>query len=612
MSFFAELRRRNAFRVAAGYLVAAWLIVQVVNNVAAPLALPGWTPALVIVLLAVGFPVALVLAWAREMPSEGGAAPVRPVGAMDIALIALLVAVLGVSAYQIGRPNRTPVQAAVADAAPAASVPDAAPADPSADSLSVAVLPFADMSPQGDQEYFADGLSEELMNQLAQVEGLRVTGRTSSFVYKDHNEDLRTIGETLGVAHILEGSVRKAGDRVRITAQLISAADGYHLWSQTYDRDLTDIFAVQEDVSRAVAEALSTTLGAAADPFAPRTDDPEAYDLLLRADQQMQIGGGENMLRAEQLFRQALARDPDFNAARGGLANALLGIASFYAERAPEALREADELAARLQEDVPDGWLAYDLRSFRYALAGDFVGSRRMLDLALEHAPPSARPDVEARIASLRRTTGHYAATLDQAREAVRRDPLSLSASLGLQFTLYATGRLEEAEAEYERSKDLAGDRTIIEAFAVLRAAQEEMGRDVIGARYARVLAASLVVREGAFDIWPVFDDRAAALAGLRQELARIPASNTMSPLAIAWWADYYGDTELALQALRVRLDLGTINGFGAMDPVFKHIRATPGFKDIVRDYGYLDYWRATGEWSDFCRPLGDDDFECS
>jgi TolB-like protein len=621
MGVWAELRRRSVFRVAGVYVVVAWLVAQAGNVLADMLPLPPWFGSLVIALLALGFPVALVIAWAFELTPEGirpsaraapGAAPSSPTSPIDYVIAAALVAVLGVSLFGTFRGGDR--AAAVVAATETAPAPPALP-PPENPRLSVVVLPFADMSPQGDQEYFADGLSEELMNVLAQIDGLLVTGRTSAFMYKNHNEDLRVIGETLGVAHILEGSVRKSGDRVRITAQLISASDGYHLWSQTYDRDLTDIFAVQDDVARAVANALSATLGMEidSDPFAPRTDDLEAYDLYLRAGEQMNIGGRDNYLRAEALYREAVARDPEFLAAWAGLASALGAVSQFINERAQDAIRERGEVIAQLVAEAPEGWQGHALRSIQLLNEGDLLGARRSLDSAREHAPAGARAGLDETLRFLSVRTGRYTGTLEGARAAVRADPLSLDASASLQWTLYALGMVEESEAEYERSKDLQGNRTTIEALAMLRAAQEGMGREVVGERYANVMTANpAALVNGAYNVWEDFDDREAALAGLRRELTRVPANNAMNPLSIAWWADYYGDVDLAVEALSVRMALQGVTGWGAWDPVYKHIRSHPGFKELVREYGYYDYWVATGEWSDFCRPVGDDDFECA
>src|SRR5262249_49718051 len=239
-------------RVALGYLVVGFGLIQGAGALEQALNLPSWFDTVVTVLLGIGFPIALILATSFEISLDG----VHRVGAAP-------------STHQ---------------AAPAArSAPHAA---------SIAVLPFVDMSPGKDQDYFSDGLAEELLNQLAQLKGLRVAARTSSFAFKGQHTDVKQIGEKLGVGNVLEGSARKAGNKLRITAQLIKASDGYHRWSNTFDRELDDVFAIQEDIARAVADALQITLGMNQSTLLPGgTTNLEAYDLYLRARAQMRDVG---------------------------------------------------------------------------------------------------------------------------------------------------------------------------------------------------------------------------------------------------------------------------------------------------------------------------------
>ena len=290
--WFAELRRRKVFRVAAVYLVAAWLAIQVADTVVEPIGLPAWTLRLVILLAAIGFPVACALAWAFDVTPRGI--------------------------------ERTPDVAA--PAVPAAAPSVAAPAPPAAmPADSVAILPFADMSPARDQEYFCDGIAEEIINSLCCVRGLRVASRTSSFQFKGRAADVREIGRSLGVGAVLEGSVRKSGDRVRITAQLVSAADGYHLWSESYDRELQDVFAIQSDIAQRLARSLRGALSPRETALLERggTRNPEAYDLYLRGQKSLREYSDGAAVVAIPLFRGAIERDPQFAQAHAGLASAL-------------------------------------------------------------------------------------------------------------------------------------------------------------------------------------------------------------------------------------------------------------------------------------------------
>jgi len=333
--FFAEMNRRRVFRVMAVYGVMAFGVIEAADNVFPRIALPDWTVTLVVWLALLGFPVAIVLAWAFDSTPEGVkrtadasseeieaiiAAPASqriPAGLM--ALVGMAALVLG--AYWVG--TRTAVQS---DPTTTESVPAdvrLVMADLADDPRpSIAVLPFADMSPDGDQEYFSDGMTEEVLNVLAKITELRVAARTSAFAYKGRDMDLRVVGDSLGVGYIVEGSVRKDGERLRITAQLIDAADGSHLWSESYNRTLDDVFAIQAEIAQAIAGALRVPLGLddASDLVTP-TADLEAYDLYLAGRGHIR-GRGQGLNEAIRLFEAAIARDSTWAPAWAALAEA--------------------------------------------------------------------------------------------------------------------------------------------------------------------------------------------------------------------------------------------------------------------------------------------------
>jgi len=262
VSFFSELKRRNVFRVGIAYAVTAWILLQVADLVLENLSAPPIVMKVFMLALAIGFPVALIFAWAFELTPEGiklekdvdRSKSITHVTAQRMnrnIIIALAIAVVLLLVDKF-----TPDIDTGAEPATARVESAAAPAPQAEEEeKSIAVLPFVDMSPNGDQGYFADGISEEILNVLVKTHTLKVAGRTSSFQFRGRSEDLRTIGEQLGVENILEGSIRKANNRVRITAQLVKASDGFHLWSETYDRDLTDIFAIQDEIARAITDA---------------------------------------------------------------------------------------------------------------------------------------------------------------------------------------------------------------------------------------------------------------------------------------------------------------------------------------------------------------------
>lgn len=374
MSFVAELKRRNVIRVALAYVVASWLLVQVMEIAADAFGAPDWVLKLLITLLAVGLVPLLVFAWVYELTPEGirKEAEIEPAESvtahtakkLDLAVIVLLVGALGMFAVVhfggVGQVGERPPEVAQ-DEMP--NVPADHQAEVSgAPELSIAVLPFANMSADPENEYFADGLSEELLNVLAQVDGLKVAGRTSSFHFKGRNEDLREIGEMLGVANILEGSVRRQGDRVRITAQLIQASDGFHLWSDTYDRKLDDIFAIQDEIAEAVASALRVTLlGEAGSNAGPRPGpesrsiDPEVYSRFIAAKARIGTRNADKVLEAVGILQEVTEQAPGF--AQGHAALAIAALLAWNNDRtltADEAFKLAVPAVQRAETLAPD------------------------------------------------------------------------------------------------------------------------------------------------------------------------------------------------------------------------------------------------------------------
>ncbi|HLF31505.1 MAG TPA: hypothetical protein VI566_10825, partial [Xanthomonadales bacterium] len=340
MSLIEELKRRNVFRVGIAYVVIAWLLLQVSDVVLNNIAAPGWVFKAILLVLALGFPLVVFFAWAFELTPEGlkkekevdrSQSITHSTGRkLDFVIIGLLVLALGYFAWdkflagptdEAGSAATSPVASSPTEpagdtvAAPTATA-STQPAT-TAPARSIAVLPFADMSPEGDQEYLSDGIAEELLNLLVQIPDLQVAARTSSFSFKGKDMKIAEVARELHVAHILEGSVRKAGDRVRITAQLIKADDGYHLWSETFDRTLDDVFAIQDEISAAVVAALKIKLLGAA-PTSVEVN-PEAYAMYLQGryfTERRTQKDGENAVAA---YEKALEIDPGYAAAWAGL-----------------------------------------------------------------------------------------------------------------------------------------------------------------------------------------------------------------------------------------------------------------------------------------------------
>jgi TolB-like protein len=313
-NFFAELKRRNVYKVAVAYAIVGWLLVQIATQVFPFLEIPNWVVRLVIVLVAAGFPIALVIAWAFELTPEGIKRTEDvdlPGGSSSNNRIWIYVAVIGaafsVGLFFIGRYTAPRTSSAEREPPPPA-VAGSAP------QKSIAVLPLLNESGDPRDEYFSDGLSEELIAALAQIRELKVIGRSSSFRFKERKEESKTIGEKLGVATLLEGTVRKQGDRVRIVAELISAADGIELWTRTFDRELKDIFAVQQEIAAAVASSLKTTLlgseqGSSANPA---TKNTEAHNAYLQGHYYFQRRNLEDYRKAVGHYDEAIRLDPDY------------------------------------------------------------------------------------------------------------------------------------------------------------------------------------------------------------------------------------------------------------------------------------------------------------
>lgn len=357
-----ELKQRHVFRVAAVYVIAAWIIMQVVDVMFPALGLQSWTMTLVAALLIVGFPVALLMAWALELTPQG------------------LRRTTGTLAKEATTPG-APVDDA--DPAPVISAPKRV--DPVSTQKSIAVLPFADMSPEHDNEYFSDGLCEELLNVLTRVPGLRVASRTSCFAFKGKDADIPTVADRLHVTHVVEGSVRKHGERIRITAQLIEAATDAHLWSDTWDRNLGDIFAIQDDIARSIVAALALTLNPGDAPDAT-TRNPRAYDHYLKGLSFYHRFGPKSQGFAIDMFGRATALDPGFARAWAGLAGAHAALAVYHDGGEP-ALAAADEASRKAVELAPDLAEAHAARAVYFSARERFDEAARAFERAIALNP---------------------------------------------------------------------------------------------------------------------------------------------------------------------------------------------------------------------------------
>jgi serine/threonine-protein kinase len=465
MGLFAELRRRNVIRMAGLYLVGAWLLTQVAGTVLPMFGAPPWVARTVVVLLALGFVPALVFSWVFELTPDGlrrdaevpAHLSIAPMTAQRLNRMIIAVLVLALAYFGVDKFVLSPVREAAAPAITAPPVVAAAAAK--AQPRSIAVLPFVDMSQGKDQEYFSDGLSEQLLNALAQVPELHVAGRTSSFYFKGRNEDLREIGRKLDVATVLEGSVARSGDTLRITAQLIDADNGYHLWSQTYDRPFKDVFALQDEIAANVVAALKLKLLPGQAPATPRSSSAEAYDQYLLGLTHLRRNSVEGWNRAIQAFGRAVELDPGFAPAHAGMADALYEVSYYHPEAAgviaaqARALRWA-EGAIAAGPDLVDGYRAR--ARLRSETRFDQVGAMDDLEHALRINPGDSAS--LQRIGDLLRYLGRFdegQAALDKALE---HDPLSVVAVDSLAELHMQRGDFGQAERTFQRALKLSPD----------------------------------------------------------------------------------------------------------------------------------------------------------
>ena len=363
MSFIEELKRRNVFRVGIAYAIATWVLLQITEVITPILGLPDWAPKLIFVILAVGFIPALIFAWAFELTPEGikkekevdrSESITHHTGRkLDYAIIAVLLLAVGLlltDRFFQSKDTEPEVGEIVVTS-----------------SQSIAVLPFVNISSDKEQEYFSDGITEEILNALASVKELKVAGRTSSFAFKGQNQDLRKIGELLGVDHVLEGSVRKSGTTVRITAQLVQVEDGFHLWSDTFDRELTDVFAIQYEIATEILNQLKAQLLGEEPPvIVSQRTDPEVYDLYLLAKQRLYDRTRLTIESAVELLDQAIAKDPAYAPAyaQRGIATFLLSDRSYGTIPLAEALVQGKrfiDAALEIDQQVAEAWAGLGL-----------------------------------------------------------------------------------------------------------------------------------------------------------------------------------------------------------------------------------------------------------
>ena len=460
-NFFAELKRRNVYKVAVAYAVVAWLLIQAASILFPTYEAPAWVMKIFVAIVVLGFPVALVIAWAFEMTPEG-MKRTEDVGANEVipqwsrrkfaALIAsLALAAAGLLAFQFLRPR-----SATTDASPRTPDPGAAMVIPE---KSIAILPFENLSDEKGNAYFAEGVQDEILTRLAKVADLKVISRTSTQRFKSAPSDLREIAKQLGVANIVEGSVQKSNDQVRVNVQLINALTDAHLWAEIYDRKLTDIFAVESDIAKTIADTLQAKLtGSEKVAMAKKpTEDLEAHELYLKGRFFWNKRTADDLRRSIDYFNQAIAKDPNYALAYAGLAQSWKLLPAFSGGAPQDCFPQA-EVAARkaLALDETSSSAHAALASLKGLNGFDYHGAIIEYERALELNPNDATArqwfanDTLANI-------GQHERELAELKRALELDPLSLIISSNLGWAYIHLGRLDEAIAQLRKTVEMDG-----------------------------------------------------------------------------------------------------------------------------------------------------------
>ena len=524
-SFFSELKRRNVYKVGVAYAVVSWLLIQIATQVFPFFEIPNWAVRLVVLLLILGFPVALILSWAFEITPEGikresGVAPdpsVAPRTGRRIVGLTIFAGIVaaGLFAFQILHsklgPNASPSVAATLSAA----------------ARGIAVLPLVNTSGDPANEYFSDGLSEELIAVLTKVPDLKVIGRSSSFLFKGKPDDSKTIGEKLGVAHLIEGSVRKQGDRVRIVAELINAADGRSLWSETYDRELKDVFGVQNEIATAVADQMKVKLlGQSARPAASAsTQDPAAHNAVLQAEFYFQQQTAESVRKAISFLQEAVRLDPNYALAFAKLGQAWRQYAVSFAiddaSQAYDEARQAADKAVSLAPDLPEVRMTIGLLAMTPGL--DFAAGEKEFRRVLQSSPNNAAAKNGLCISLL--AQGRLTEAEEACREALSLDPLLTTLWYNLGRIMAGTGRYKEAEEALLKGLELQPNASRFHTYLATL--------DILQNRRAQAIANAQLETEGFWRDYAIAlvqqaqDDRSMADATLKDFIVKDSSGGT-------------------------------------------------------------------------------------
>jgi TolB-like protein/Tfp pilus assembly protein PilF len=586
MNFFAELKRRNVYKVAVAYAVVAWLLIQAASIFFPAFDAPPWVMKIFIIVIIFGFPVALIFSWAFEITPEGiklesEIAPnksiARRTGRKIVAVtIALAVVAAGLFVYQLVRSNYgvAPRQDASAARTEAATVSN----------KSIAVLPFDNLSHDPDNAYFCEGVQDEILTRLAKVADLKVISRTSTQHFKSTPDNLPQIAKQLGVAHILEGSVQKASDQVRVNVQLINAMTDAHLWADTYDRKLTDIFAVESEIAKTIAETLQARLtGSEKSSIAKRpTVNPEAYELYLKGRFFAEKRTGADLRKSIEYYDQAIAKDPNYALAYVGLADSHLLLTAYgtlspkeAASPARAALKKALELDDSLaQAHASSGLLA--------TVELDLKRGISELERAIQLNPNYAT--AHHWIALPLTAIGQFDRGILEGKRAIELDPLSLIINADLCWVYFNGRRFDEAEAQARKTLEMdprfyvahyyLGEALQFKGKLADAIAEFQKSYDLNNDPFSLAVLGQAYARQGKTD------EAQKVLARLREQAK----SQYISPYAFAVVLTALGDKAHAIDELEHGYDdTGFYISLIKVDPLFDNLRGDPRFEALVQ-----------------------------
>jgi TolB-like protein len=599
MSFVAELKRRKVFKVGAAYLVVAWVLVQAASIGFPAFDAPPWALRIFILLSLLGFPVALVVAWMFDLTPDGVRLDPNVTGNRRVFAVASLFVLLALGWYFYGQPSFRK-----GDATTPASYPVAAAQAPR---NSIAVMAFDDLSPAHDQEYFSDGMSEEILNALAKVNGLKVIGRSSSFEYKGKNVGARQVGQTLGVAHLLQGSVRRQGDKLRITASLVQTSDGAQVWAQSYDGNLADVFALQESCARDIAEQLKVTL-APGELVAKASDSPQAYALFVEAQTLVNRRFGDSLPRALALLQKATSLDPKFARAWSKQAVAYAVLSQYNGSDWSTNWKLSDAAARRALAIDPNDAEAYAAISYNAFSQRRYTEMVEPMRRARELDPDNVAVGFWA--ANEISGMGRAADGVKLLDELLQRDPHNNLLLFYQSFLLWRmhdapgalamANRIGDARFPYfqmllAQHSATSGDKD--EAVAQFVAAYDQIGT---GFTHAQLETIFRGVVEGG-------PQREAAL-----KLIDSRPDDDWSPTLLL----HLGESARSFEKFehgRTGLSDAYLNWLWQPEAWSRKARQDPAFQGFAKRIGLVDYWKQYG-WPDLCKAApdqGPDAFTC-